>query len=71
MASIRVAFVATRLSLCHFEDGKVIKCDFEPGSVERSIDRYQRGVYLSEAQAGRRYFQFPPPIKIEQIFQWV
>jgi hypothetical protein len=23
------------------EDGKVIKCDFKPGSVERSIDLYQ------------------------------
>jgi hypothetical protein len=35
----------------HSEDGKVIKCDFKPGSVERSIDRYQRGVYLSKVQA--------------------
>jgi hypothetical protein len=25
------------------EHGKVIKCDFKPGSMERSIDRYQRG----------------------------
>jgi hypothetical protein len=35
----------------HFEDGKVIKCDFKPGSVERSIDLYQREVYLSKVQA--------------------
>jgi hypothetical protein len=34
----------------HFEDGKVIKCDFKPGSVERSIDLYQREVYLSKVQ---------------------
>jgi hypothetical protein len=27
----------------HSEHGKVIKCDFKPGLVERSIDRYQRG----------------------------
>jgi hypothetical protein len=27
----------------HSEEGKVIKCDFKPGSVGRSIDRYQRG----------------------------
>jgi hypothetical protein len=33
----------------HFEQGKVIKCDFKPGSVdERSIDRR---VYLSKVQA--------------------
>jgi hypothetical protein len=31
----------------HSENGKVIKCDFKRGSVERSIDLYQRGVYLS------------------------
>jgi hypothetical protein len=29
------------------EHGKVIKCDFKPGSVERSIDQYQRW-YTSE-----------------------
>jgi hypothetical protein len=29
---------------------KVIKCDFKLGSEERSIDRYQRGVYLSKVQ---------------------
>jgi hypothetical protein len=51
------------------EDGIVIKCDFKPGSVERSIPKR---VYLSKVQAGdsRRFFQFPPPIKIEQFFQW-
>jgi hypothetical protein len=50
------------------EHCKLIKYDFKPGSVERSIDLYQRG-YTSAA--GRRYFQFPPPINIEQIFQWL
>jgi hypothetical protein len=35
----------------HSEDGKVIKCDFKPGSVERSTDLYQREVYLSKVQA--------------------
>jgi hypothetical protein len=30
---------------------KVLKCDFKPGSVEWSIDRYQREVYLSKVQA--------------------
>jgi hypothetical protein len=57
----------------HSEDGKVIKCDFKPGSVERSTDLYQREVYLSKVQAvaaagsSRRYFQSPPPIKIERF----
>jgi hypothetical protein len=32
-------------------DGKVIKCDYKPGSVERSTDLYQREVYLSKVQA--------------------
>jgi hypothetical protein len=27
----------------HSEHGKVTKCDFKSGSVERSIDLYQRG----------------------------
>jgi hypothetical protein len=35
----------------HSEDGKVIKCDFKPGSLERSTDLYQREVYLSKVQA--------------------
>jgi hypothetical protein len=35
----------------YFEDGKVIKCDFKSGSVERSTDLYQREVYLSKVQA--------------------
>jgi hypothetical protein len=35
----------------HSEDAKVIKCDFKPGSVERSTDLYQREVYLSKVQA--------------------
>jgi hypothetical protein len=35
----------------HSEHRKVIKCDFEPGSVSRSIDLYQREVYLSKVQA--------------------
>jgi hypothetical protein len=43
------------------EHGKVIKCDFKPGSVEWSIDLYQRG-YTS-----RQYFHFLPPIKAEQF----
>jgi hypothetical protein len=46
----------------HSEHGKLIKCDFKPGSVERSIDLYQRG-YTSE----EGYFQHPPPIKIEHF----
>jgi hypothetical protein len=45
----------------HPELGKVIKSDFKPRSVERSIDLYQRG-YTSSS---RRYFKFPPPIEIE------
>jgi hypothetical protein len=28
--------------------GKVIKCNFKPGSVERSIDLYQRGYTSAE-----------------------
>jgi hypothetical protein len=36
------------------EDGIVIKCDFKPGSVERSIDLHQRG--YTSAGAGKRYF---------------
>jgi hypothetical protein len=35
-----------------FEKGIVIKWDFKPGSVERSVDIFQRGVYLSKVQAG-------------------
>jgi hypothetical protein len=37
------------------EDGIVIKWDFKPGSVEGSIDLYQRG----STSAGRRYFPSP------------
>jgi hypothetical protein len=48
----------------HSEYGELIKCDFKPGSVERSIDLYQR---WHTSAAGRRYFQFPQPIKIEKI----
>jgi hypothetical protein len=32
----------------HYEHEKLIKCDFKPGSVERSVDLYQRG-YTSAA----------------------
>jgi hypothetical protein len=46
----------------HFKHGKVIKCDFKPGSVERSIDLYQRGYIFS-----RQYVQLPPSIKIEKF----
>jgi hypothetical protein len=42
----------------------VIKCDFKPGSVERSIDLHQRGYTLTD---NRRYVQHPPPIKIEKF----
>jgi hypothetical protein len=52
------------------EDGKVIKCDFKPGSVERSIDLHQRGVPQQSTCSSRRYLQSPPPIKIEQFSQW-
>jgi Ni,Fe-hydrogenase III large subunit len=37
----------------HSEDGKVIKCDFKQGSVERSIDLYQRGYTLTAVVAPR------------------
>jgi hypothetical protein len=47
----------------HSEHGKVIKCDFKPGSVERSIPKR---VYLR-----RRYVQLPPPIKNENFSQWL
>jgi hypothetical protein len=47
------------------EDGIVMKWDFKPGSVERSIDLYQRG--YTSAGAGRRYFPSPPPIKNEWV----
>jgi hypothetical protein len=47
----------------HYEHGKAIKCDFKPGSVERSRDLYQRGILSS----CRQCFQLPPPIKIEQF----
>jgi hypothetical protein len=48
----------------HSEYVQGIKFDFTPRSVERSIDLCQRG-YTSAA--GRRYFQFPPPINIERF----
>jgi hypothetical protein len=47
------------------EDEIVIKWDFKPGSVERSIDLHQRG--YTSAGAGRRYVQYPPPIKNEWV----
>jgi hypothetical protein len=50
----------------HSSHGEVIKCHFKPGSVERSIDLYQRGVYLSSCSC-RQYVQRPPPIKIEKF----
>jgi hypothetical protein len=37
--------------------GKVIKCDFKPGSVE---------IYRSIPKS-RRYVQLPPPIAIKQL----
>jgi hypothetical protein len=49
------------------EHGKIIKYDFKPESVERSINQYQKRVYLS-----RRYCQLLPPIKKKwEIFQWL
>jgi hypothetical protein len=46
----------------HSEHGKVIKCDFKPGSVVRYIRSIPKRVYLS-----RQYVQLPPPIKIEKF----
>jgi hypothetical protein len=55
----------------HSEHGKVIKCDFKWGSVERSKDLYQRGCTSAKVQAAAGgYLQSPPPIKIEQFLQW-
>jgi hypothetical protein len=49
----------------HSEHGKVLKHDFKPGSVERSIDLDKRE--HASAAAGRQYFQLPPPINSEQF----
>jgi hypothetical protein len=40
----------------HSEHGKVIKSNFKPGSVERSIDLYQGG-YASAAAGDTCYFR--------------
>jgi hypothetical protein len=42
---------------------QVIKCDFKPGSVERSIELDQEDA----PSAGLYYFQMPQPIKIENF----
>jgi hypothetical protein len=61
----------------HSEDGKVIKCDFNPRSVERSIDRYQRGytsakyrqqAILSISATNKNQAIFPVGIKIRRPF---
>jgi hypothetical protein len=49
------------------EDEIVIKWDFRLGSVERSIDLYQRGYTSAGAGSSRRYVQSPPPIKNEWV----
>jgi hypothetical protein len=53
----------------HSEDGKVIKCDFEPGSVEGSLDRHQRG-YTSARCRQQAIFSISSTNKNLAIFQW-
>jgi hypothetical protein len=59
LSSISIIKVLVDASV-HSEHRKIIKCDFKPGSVDRYIDLYQRGL-------NRQYFQRLPPIKIEQF----
>jgi hypothetical protein len=49
------------------EEGKVIKCDFKPGSVERTIDRYQRG-YTSARRRQQAIFAISSTNKNRAIF---
>jgi hypothetical protein len=39
----------------HFEHGKLIKCDFKPGSVERSVDLNKEGIPQAERRRQRFY----------------
>jgi hypothetical protein len=58
------------------EDGILIKWDFKPGSVERSIDRYQRGytsarcrqAILAISATNKNRSIFPVGIKIHRPF---
>jgi hypothetical protein len=55
------------------EDGIVIKWDFKPGSVERSIDVYQRGTtstaaILSIYATNKNRAIFPVGLKIHRPF---
>jgi hypothetical protein len=50
-------------AVLHSEHEKEIKCDFKPGSVERSID-LNRGMYLSSS---RQYIHTPLPMTIEKF----
>jgi hypothetical protein len=55
------------------EHGKVIKCDFKPGSVKRSIDLYKRGYTLADYIFNCRHQHkssghFPVAIKIHRPF---
>jgi hypothetical protein len=45
------------------EHGKVIQCDFKPGSVKRSIDLDKEGM----PQAASKYLHYRQPIKIEKF----
>jgi hypothetical protein len=51
----------------HSELRKVIKCDFKPGSVERSVDRYQRG-YTSARCRQQAIFAISATNKNRAIF---
>jgi hypothetical protein len=48
----------------HSEHVQVIRCDFKPGSVERSIDLDEEGIPQEEEEC---YFNSRKPIKIEYM----
>jgi hypothetical protein len=50
----------------HSELVQVIRCDFKPGSVKRSIDLETKRVCLSRGGGGQ-YFRIPLPMTIEKI----
>jgi hypothetical protein len=60
----------------HFHLGKVIKCDFKPGSVERSVRSTSKGVYLSSqlhailsiSATNKQLSNFPVAIKTHSPF---
>jgi hypothetical protein len=50
----------------HSEHAQIIKCDFKPGSVERTINLDQENILQQQ-----KSIHIPPPIKIEKTHSGV